>query len=178
MTRATVLQQIYLSKEFNNLIQNIDPKHIRDDLKSEVMLVLCEMNEHQLMKIKDVVGYACKMVVNMGIGGWNGFHKKYRREYTEVEDSGEEVCFDDVDNKVELCPSIKCVLNGRVVKEEREDKLVKVVEGLYWYDAAMLKLYVEKGSFRKIEKDTGIPWESAYKTVRKAIKKIKQHVEL
>lgn len=56
------------------------------------------------------------------------------------------------------------------------DNVEKQVEGLYWYDREILKLYIELGNYRAIEKKTGIPYASAYKTVQKVVKEIKQKV--
>jgi hypothetical protein len=56
------------------------------------------------------------------------------------------------------------------------DNVGKQVDDLYWYDREILKLYIELGNYRAIEKKTGIPYASAYKTVQKVIKEIKQKV--
>lgn len=52
----------------------------------------------------------------------------------------------------------------------------KLIGELYWYDREILMLYIELGNYRAIEKKTGIPYASAYKTVQKVIKEIKQKV--
>lgn len=53
-------------------------------------------------------------------------------------------------------------------------------KNLYWYDKQMLELYIKLGNYRAIEKETGIPWESAYASISKTLKKlrskIKQHI--
>ena len=56
------------------------------------------------------------------------------------------------------------------------DNVEKMVDNLYWYDKEILMLYIELGNYRAIQKKTGIPYASAYKTVQKAIKEIKQKV--
>lgn len=60
------------------------------------------------------------------------------------------------------------------------DKLCQSVceqlDGLYWYDKQILQLYIKLGNYRAVEKATGIPFSSIYKTVQKAIKQIKEKV--
>lgn len=56
------------------------------------------------------------------------------------------------------------------------DNVGKLVDGLYWYDKEILTLYIELGNYRAIEKKTGIPYASAYKTVQKVIKEIKEKI--
>lgn len=56
------------------------------------------------------------------------------------------------------------------------DAIKKHIDGLYWYDRQMLELYMDLGNYRAIEKATGIPYSSAFKTVQKAINEIKQKV--
>lgn len=56
------------------------------------------------------------------------------------------------------------------------DNVSLYVDELYWYDKEILMLYIQLGNYRAIEKKTGIPYASAYKTVQKVIKEIKQKV--
>lgn len=52
------------------------------------------------------------------------------------------------------------------------------LDGLYWYDKQILQLYIKLGNYRAVEKETGIPFSSVYKTVQKAIKQIKEKVAI
>jgi hypothetical protein len=56
------------------------------------------------------------------------------------------------------------------------DSVAEAVEGLYWYDKQILELYIKLGNYRAVEKETGIPFPSVYKTVQKATKQIRQKV--
>lgn len=64
----------------------------------------------------------------------------------------------------------------RMDREELIDNVGKHMEGLYWYDKQMMELYIKLGNYRAIEKATGIPYSSAFKTIQKVIKEIKQKV--
>lgn len=56
------------------------------------------------------------------------------------------------------------------------EQAIAEIDNLYWYDSGIVKLYIKHGNYRAIEKETGIPWESAYKTVQKACREIKQKI--
>ena len=77
-------------------------------------------------------------------------------------------------------------LNGRVVHEAEQEPvyetLLRIKELAYqkqpvyldipnvnWYKQYILSLYMKLGTYRKIEDETGIPWESCYKTVKETM---------
>jgi transposase-like protein len=51
--------------------------------------------------------------------------------------------------------------------QEVADGISKLIEGLYWYEREILKMYVELGSVRKVSKETGIPHTSIFITIKK-----------
>ena len=53
---------------------------------------------------------------------------------------------------------------------------IEEIDKLYWYNKGLIALYQRYGNFRAIEKETGIPWESCYKTIKKSFKEIKEKV--
>lgn len=56
------------------------------------------------------------------------------------------------------------------------DNVANEMDGLYWYDRQILELYIKLGNYRAVQKETGIPFPSVYKTVQKAAKQIRQKV--
>ena len=82
---------------------------------------------------------------------------------------------------------VKTVIQMSIAFDEEEqaqmdeDELLqnigKHIEDLYWYDKQMLELYIQLGNYRAIEKATGIPYSSAFKTVQKVIKELKEKVK-
>ena len=64
----------------------------------------------------------------------------------------------------------------REAREEVEDRALQEIDNLYWYNKGIIKLYMKHGNYRAIEKDTRIPYSSAYKTVQKSIEIIKEKV--
>jgi hypothetical protein len=200
MTRNKMIEEVYNSNAFDECIKKMNPRHLQEDLRMEVMMVLLELPEEKMHESGMLLPYTIRIIGNMAVGGWNGFHKTYRDgRIIDIEfcqkvgqqskssmfhhskinvEQYEDICMDGIDSNVDLCPSVKAVLNGRVVREQREDKVVEIVNGLRWHDREILKLYATLGSYRKVEKDTGIPWESVYKIVQRVSKKIIQYARL
>lgn len=67
-------------------------------------------------------------------------------------------------------------------KEEEElqmyEELMQFIEheynDLHWYDKEMIRLYLKLGNYRSVGDETGIPWQSVYKTIKSALNKIKE----
>lgn len=58
-------------------------------------------------------------------------------------------------------------------KEALFQYIEESIDGLYWYDQEIIKLYLKLGSYRAIQKETGIPWISCYKVIKRAFDGIK-----
>ena len=61
--------------------------------------------------------------------------------------------------------------NGDI--DEMLDRVDKALEGVYWYKRELFKLYVECGSFRKVEKEVGINYLSVFHTVKDVKNRLK-----
>ena len=165
MGKNEIVAELYSSKEFNDCIGKMEPDHLRDDLKAEVALILLETEESKLLQIHASGGlrfYTVRVIMNLIQSKTSFFYKQYRQQVTEITDrfiSGE-----DQD------------LEERATREELEEKIFSEIDNLYWYNNQMLRLYLKHGNYRAIEKDTRIPYSSAYKTIQKSLEEIKQKV--
>lgn len=161
--RNIAIESLYTSKDFNDCINKMEPEHLRDDLKQEVMLILMEKDPLMIVAMNnrnELKWYVVRTILNMVRSNSSPYSKKYRIITTD---------------KVPEKPVQE--LNGRVVKELREQAVLHYINNeLYWYDRAILQLYMKHGSYRKIEEETRIPWESCGNTIRKCIKKIRKEV--
>lgn len=161
--RNKIISELYLSKEFNDCINKMDPPWLRDDLRQEVSVILltkppeviCGLSERNELR-----WFVVRIMLNMVRSSSSQWTKTYRRHYTDV--------IPEVVNKE---------LNGRVARECQEQAVLRFINTeLYWYDKEIIQMYMKLGSYRDIEKETGIPWESAYGTVRRIQKRIKEEV--
>ena len=143
---------MYNSPEINEAIGKMQPYELQEDLRQEVFLVLCEMNEEKLFEMYEqgyLKYFIVRTILNMAKSDRSNFYKKFRQLYQEIP------------------------LSYEVKKEEYDETLVeKLEEGmqvLHWYEAELLKLYAENGkNLLAISRDTKIPYRSLLKTIRKA----------
>ena len=162
-SRNEIVSELYNSKEFNDCISRMQPEYLREDLRAEVILILLETDEQKLKELHKNGGlkfYTVRIILNLIQSKTSPFYKKYRQFTTAyIPEKG-----------------VEDGLNGRLQKELMEEKAIAVIDKMYWYDREIVRLYMKLGSYRAIEKDTGIPWESCYSTVRKAIKQIRSEL--
>jgi len=158
----------------------MEPAHLRDDLRAEVIAVLCERDDVAAMHERgELLFFAIRMVCNMIKSNRSTFARKYRTMHEEL--NGMDVA--------------DLPVNGRMQKEALEEPVYEIFlklkplvhsRSFTWcedlkpimkpYDQNIVSLYMKLGSFRLIEEETGIPWESCYKTFNNAMRKIKEHV--
>lgn len=142
----------------------MEPEHLRDDLRAEVALILLETDERRLLDIHAngaLKFYTVRIIINLIQSKTSLFYKRYRQQVTELTDrfTSEDQDFDD-----------------RAAREKIEERAIEEIDNLYWYNRGIVKLYMQHGNYRAIEKDTGIPYSSAYKTIQKSLQEIKEKV--
>lgn len=154
-TKNDIITELYLSENFSSLIKKIKPAHIRDDIRSEVMLLLLSKSDNFVLDLHSrgkLQCYVNKTTMNM---------VKWRRDVSTT----------DVIPEVQYEP-----LNGRVYKEQVEEQALAEINNLPMYEREVVKLYIEFGSYRLIAKETRIPHCSIGGTINSAVKKIRQRV--
>jgi hypothetical protein len=164
-TKNEIVTELYNSKEFNDCIAKMEPEHLRDDLRAEVVLILLETDERKLIDIHANGGlryYTVRIIINLIQSKTSLFYKQYRQQVAELVDRF--IATEDQD------------FDERLTREEIEDKALSEIDNLYWYNKGIIRLYMKHGNYRAIEKDTRIPYSSAYKTVKKSIEIIKEKV--
>lgn len=151
-----IIEQLYRSDDLENCLSRIQPADIRDDVKQHVFTELLLKPEADIMDLWErgkFTAYVAKMLVNMVRWERSSFRKLQGRE-TALES------FSDI------------------ADEQPIEIIVVPLEKLYWYDAKMLELYAEHGSYRKVEAVTGIEFSGICKTIKKARIEIKKHMDL
>jgi hypothetical protein len=150
-------------KEFEIVFRNIG-KELWEDLRQEVSIILFEYDKDKLTDIVSkgknvfrfwVVRICCNQVSN------NGRLNKTYKVLIPVEDITKYI---KKETDIDVDYSIVKQIEGRI-------------NGLYWYDKEILKLYIELGSVRKVSKQTGIPHTSIFITIKNVQKCIKQSLE-
>ncbi|HBT93704.1 MAG TPA: hypothetical protein DEB23_05510 [Chitinophagaceae bacterium] len=160
MVKNEILAQYWTSKEVNDAFDKMHPEELRYDLKAEVFLVLCEMNEDKLVGLferNELKFYIVRIMLNMIKSDRSTFYKNYRN-YSEFVD--QDFVSDDND------------------KTDMFEKLELNMDGLHWYNKEMLKLYAIdfKKNAKELSRKTGIPYMSIIRTINKTKKQMKINI--
>jgi hypothetical protein len=162
MVKNEILTQYWASKEVNDAFEKMQPEELRYDLKAEVFLVLCEMDDEKLIGMferNELKFYIVRIMLNMIKSDRSSFYKNYRN-HTE---------FVNVDKDFELI---------NYDKMDLVDKLEQNLEGLHWYNKEILKLYAIdfKKNAKELSRKTGIPYMSIVRTINKTKKQMKTNI--
>lgn len=160
MVKNEILAQYWTSKEVNDAFDKMQPEELRYDLKAEVFLVLCEMNDDKLIGMyerNELKFYIVRIMLNMIKSDRSNFYKNYRN-YTEFVDN--DFIADEHD------------------KTNMIDKLEVNMDGLHWYNKEILKLYAIdfKKNAKELSRKTGIPYMSIVRTINKTKKQMKTNI--
>ena len=181
MNKSKIIEELYLSKNFNDCINKMQPEELRDDLKAEVILVVCEIDEKRLQQMQEtgqLVFFVVRIILNMVKSTTSRFYKKFRITNDELKES-----YTFVDIRDEEATEQEHIYDlteneQRKQREELEDLAIEKINTLDWYESELLKLYVKHGNYRAIETVTQIPFSSVYKTIQGSIKKIRYQLSL
>lgn len=197
MTRTEIITNLYTGKNFSDCINKMEPDYLRDDLKQEVISIICELPEEKLQQLhndKALEFFTVKVILNQIKSNTSPFAKKYRQfkgiycDNFEAKDNfdesknGELVIGERMDWFNRQQEVLKqhydnpADIEERELKELIEDMAISEIEKLHWYNVGLIELYRKHMNYRAIEKETGIPWQSCYKTIVKSFKEIKQKV--
>jgi hypothetical protein len=163
--RNKIISDLFVSKEFNDCIRKMEPIDLQDDLRAEVALILCEHSDEKIISIYNshpnaLKYYTVRIILNLIKSNTSPFYKKYRQPVGQFNDEYDHS--DDNEN-----------IDIRLANELKEEKALSIIDSMYWYDKEMIKLYMETGNYRKMQKVTGIPWGSCYDTIQMALNKIR-----
>jgi hypothetical protein len=158
MGRNEILLEFWESEEVNNAFTKMHPIELQKDLKSEVFLILAEIQEEKLQYLyeKNLLRfYIVRVMLNLVQNVNNKFYKNYRNfvEYKITETTETE----DIDLTTQIQSS---------------------VENLHWYKRELLKLYTEKFNCNAtaLSKYTKIPYMSIIRTLNQTKSELKSKI--
>ena len=180
-SKSNIIEELYKSKDFNDCINKMEPDYLRDDLKAEVILVICEMDNERLQVLYNsgaLAFFVVRVIMNMIKSNSSTFYRKYRKEHEELKES---YSYFDIREETPMEKEYVFDVEDLAQRQEREDLELIVLEKikcLDWYECELLKLYIKHGNYRSIGIETNIPFPSIYKTIRSSINKIKCELSL
>lgn len=146
MNKQKIILQLWENKELNDAIEKMHPEELREDLKSELFVVLCEMDEIKLVDMFDrgvIRFYLVRTMLNMMQSNTSQFYKTFRKQFEP-----------------------QAAVHER--DEDLLDKVDKEVNKLHWYCADILRLYALQfnGNAKELSRHTGIPYMSIIRTLK------------
>lgn len=158
-SRCIILNSLNDSRELNNLISKMHPSDLQADLKQEIMLVACEMDEQRLIDYDSrnvLIFYMVRVVLNMVHSHTSAFYKKYRKEFLEFNDKME-VADEDYHESKELNLD---EIFGTTNAELHEKDMLSTCAINYNNNA------------KKLSRDCGIPYKTVLRTLKAAKNKV------
>jgi hypothetical protein len=150
--------------EFEFVFKNIG-KDLWEDLRQEVAYIVLQYDAEKIAELEVKGKQVFKFwIVRICCNQTNSKYGKFGRLY------GSLLPVEDI---------MKFVKEEETIDNSQEvaDGISKIVEGLYWYDQEILKMYVDLGSVRKVSKQTGIPHTSIFITIKKIRLCIRQQLQ-
>jgi len=159
---ADIIVELMQSDELQQCINKAHPR-LREDLKGELSLILLEIDPEKIVMLfrrHQLKFFVVRIILN-SLTRYSPLYKKYRNIYNELNDN---MCTNDDD--------YYSILH----RKQLEETAVSEIENLEWYEREMVKLYLETGNYRDMQKKTHIPYVSCFNTVKDAVSKIKTKV--
>ena len=161
MLRNEIITEFWESKSVKEAFEKMQPVELQADLKAEVFLILCEMEEEKLIGLyerNELKYYMVRIMLNMIKSDRSSFFKNYRN-YVELLENDVEV--------VETDPS------------ETYEKIELHLQNLHWYNRELFKLYALdfKKNAKELSRKTGIPYMSIVRSINKTKAEIKKNIK-
>jgi hypothetical protein len=158
MVKNEIIAKLWDSKEVNEAFSKMHPVELQYDLKAEVFLVLCEMDDDKLIGMynrNEIRFFLVRVMLNMIKSDRSTFWKQYRN-YTEY-DGKEQV---------------------EVVQANIIDKMESSIEKLHWYQKEILRLYALdfNKNAKELSRQTGIPYMSIIRTLKQTKTELKKNI--
>ena len=158
MVKNEIIAKLWDIKEVNEAFSKMHPVELQYDLKAEVFLVLCEMDDDKLIGMynrNEIRFFLVRVMLNMIKSDRSTFWKQYRN-YTEY-DGKEQV---------------------EVAQANIIDKMELSIEKLHWYQKEILRLYALdfNKNAKELSRQTGIPYMSIIRTLKQTKTELKKNI--
>ena len=158
---------VFNNKKINELIKNIKPIDIQDDLKQELVLALYDYGCNKIIQLHNenrLIALSMKLIWYMAIGTSNKFHRTYRKN--------------DISKAREYLRSLEGKDNSEksitIAKKELNDKLNRSSNEAH--ESIIFQKYVEFGNCIQVAKFFNIPQMHVYTVVNKIKNELKTKI--
>lgn len=156
MDRSKIIAELWESKEVNLAFAKMHPVELQYDLKAEVFLVICEMDEEKLLGMyqrNEIKFYIVRCMLNMIKSDRSAFWKLYRNHSEYVERDTTERVQNDI-----------------------EAKMLKGFEEIYWYNKKIFELYTYEFdcNAKALSRETGINYMAIIRSLKQTKEQMKK----
>jgi DNA-directed RNA polymerase specialized sigma24 family protein len=163
VTKNEIISKLYNDQDIANAIAKMNPVELQDDLRQEMFLVLCEMDDTRLIEMHKngfLKYYLVRTMLTMIKSDRSTFHNKFRRIFEEI----------------------GCAVEDKPVPVDENNEALHVgietvMKELHWYENGIFKLYAENKNISELSRQTSIPYRSLSKTISDTRKKIKSKMK-
>ena len=163
MTKNEIISKLYNDQDIANAIAKMNPVELQDDLRQEMFLVLCEMDDTRLIEMHKngfLKYYLVRTMLTMIKSDRSTFHNKFRRIFQEI----------------------GCAVEDKPVPVDESNEALHVgietvMKELHWYENGIFKLYAQNKNISELSRQTSIPYRSLSKTISDTRKKIKSKMK-
>jgi hypothetical protein len=166
--KKEIMDYVYNSKTINNIFSSIiQNKDKRDLMKSDVYIMLCELDEKKLLIMYEngkIDGFIAKIILNQ----WNSNTSDY---YKNWKNGGfrKSLTKDSSEFNTEPIEYVEQLSYSRYMNDVNT-----IIESTHWYHKTLFNLYfVDKHSYKEIEELTGINFRSVFNSVNKTLEHIR-----
>ena len=160
--RDEIITRLYEDADIADAIGKMRPVELQDDLRSEMFMVLCQMDAARLIDLherKILKFYLVRTMLTMIKSDRSTFFKVYRRYLDELPEG-----FTEMQDKQES-------------NEEAFARVEQAMDGLHWYEKSVMEQFAELKNISELSRRTKIPYRSLSKTISDARKKIKTEIK-
>lgn len=166
--KQEIMNYVYHSKTINNIFNNIiQNKDRRELMKSDVYLLLCEMDDKKLIIMYDngkIDGFISKVILQQWNSNTSDYYKNYKNggfRKSLTRDNG------DVD--MELSNESESFSYSKY-----NNDITNILDNTHWYHKTLFNLYYSDDySYKQIEGMTGINFRSVFNSVNKTLEHIR-----
>lgn len=169
MSRNEIISTLYESKEIAQALRKMQPASLREELRQEMFMALCNISDEKFWGIYNnngipglkfwLVRTMLNMIYSTSIN--QPFYRNFRMKFETLE-GFENIC----DNFISSHDYKEVLFNQ--IEENR--KL------LSWYENEILNTYIDlKFNQTEISRQTKIPYQSVVKTIQAIKKKLKDN---
>lgn len=163
MNRHDIVNSLISDPEYKSMCVQIAGDDA-EDLYQEIALIILEMPFERVERI-DGTCLKCFIYVvarNQYCSKTSPFHKKFRKDAVFIKNHGNDILQ---------------LMESSLPDEDLLTKIDRAFNGLYWYDSAILSLYISKGTLKEVSDSTGIPLKSIHHTVMNTRKLLKKKIK-